>query len=374
MIGMLVCFVVYALFYWLNGRRNKERLNVFLLSCTILGLNAVLDLIDSYAHLPSSFSLGTVFFLLHGAGLIYVLKVRHPFLFVHYMPVVILTLYYLYKLVVDGTGFDVQPLHDILLLLISVMALLYGCYGYWCLIDKVLFPALKQYFAFYIVTLFCISISFLMAYYYRVPLFSYVDFVFYLTGFSLLIAALLHEVKTFLYSKLSHYNSVVTGQLERETTRIFGEVALDVSLPENEKLSLWSSQQSRRSNLFQLTKGAVFEKEPIECRVDEIRQVITVKLIETRLFLNPVLNLEELARVLQFPKAELTEYFKVSSAATFKQYINRLRVEYAVLMIRENEENYTVEELSLLCGFNTRLSFYRAFVEVFGFAPSAIMS
>lgn len=378
MIWMIVCFVVYAFFYWLNKGKKKERSKVFYLSCTILSLNVALYLINcytsSYITYYTCVSLGAVFFLLHGAGLIYLLRIRRTFRFIHVALVVLLTLFFLYKFRSQGLVFDVKLLNHILLLLISVMSLFYGCYGYWCLIDKVLFPRLKQYLTFYIVTLFCISISFLIVYFYRALLFSYLDFLFYLTGLSLLVAALLHEVKEFVSSKLGHYNYGVTRQLEHVTTRLFEEVLLDVSLPENGKLSMWSARQSGRSNLFQLNRDAVSEKKPVECRVKEIRQVMTVKLIETRLFLNPVLNLEQLAAELQFSKAELMEFFRESSSVTFKQYINRLRVEYAVLMIRGNEENYTVEELSLLCGFNTRLSFYRAFVEVFGFAPSEIMS
>ncbi|MDM1407123.1 AraC family transcriptional regulator [Myroides sp. DF42-4-2] len=374
MIWLFVCYVVYAFFYWLNGDTNKQRANVFRFCSAIFGLNVVLYLVDYYGYSDRSSSFLALLFLLQGAGLVYLLKIKRIKQFVHCVVVVLLVLFYVFQLLLDETSVAWIFLRYEVILLISVLSFVYGCYGYWCLIGGRVSSGLKQYIAFYIVTLFCVSISFMIAYLYRFPLFSYLNFLFYFTGLSLLFIAFLNELKEFVYAKFSLSRSRITGQMEREASSLFGAMALDVSIPNKEKMSIWSTQYGIRSDVFQLDRTSVGEKESIECRTHEIRQVMTAKLIESRLFLDPVLNLEQLTIILGFPKAELLEFFKESSSLTFKQYINRLRVEYAILMIKDNEENYTVEELSLLCGFNTRLSFYRAFVEVFGFAPSEIMS
>nr|WP_255669548.1 AraC family transcriptional regulator [Myroides oncorhynchi] len=105
-----------------------------------------------------------------------------------------------------------------------------------------------------------------------------------------------------------------------------------------------------------------------------IRQKLFEQLIESKLYLNVDLTLQKLSEVLEIDKKELSEYFKESNSISFRQYINRLRVEYAVGLIKEKNKDVTVEELTSFCGFNNRLSFYRAFVQVYGFPPSALLS
>ncbi|MEK6493438.1 AraC family transcriptional regulator [Myroides odoratimimus] len=111
-----------------------------------------------------------------------------------------------------------------------------------------------------------------------------------------------------------------------------------------------------------------------EQRMMVIRQKLFEQLIESKLYLNVDLTLQKLSEVLEVDKKELSEYFKESNSVSFRQYINRLRVEYAVGLIKEKNKDVTVEELTSFCGFNTRLSFYRAFVQVYGFPPSALLS
>lgn len=105
-----------------------------------------------------------------------------------------------------------------------------------------------------------------------------------------------------------------------------------------------------------------------------LKQVLYTKIIETELFLDHNLTLHKVAELTLVDKNKLNDYFKKSKSSSFKQYINRLKVEYAINVIREREKNITVEELTVVCGFNTRLSFYRAFVYFYGFAPSELLN
>ncbi|MEC4053479.1 AraC family transcriptional regulator [Myroides odoratimimus] len=111
-----------------------------------------------------------------------------------------------------------------------------------------------------------------------------------------------------------------------------------------------------------------------EQRMMVIRQKLFEQLIESKLYLDVDLTLQKLSEVIEIDKKELLEYFKKSNAVSFRQYINRLRVEYSVELIKEKNMDVTVEELTSFCGFNTRLSFYRAFVHIYGFPPSALLS
>lgn len=97
------------------------------------------------------------------------------------------------------------------------------------------------------------------------------------------------------------------------------------------------------------------------------------KVIKNRLFLNEDITLELVADLINIQEKELRKYFKQSEARSFKRYINRIRVEHAVNIIHEKKKNVTIEELSGLSGFSSRLAFYRAFTQVYDFPPSKLL-
>lgn len=148
--------------------------------------------------------------------------------------------------------------------------------------------------------------------------------------------------------------------------------------------------QSRQVGRTEGTTNAYLKKESVRLKPKEnivavtsaIATVAEVKalqallythVIDTKLFLEANLTLSKVVNLLKVDKNKLRDYFKHSASVNFKQYINRLRIEYAITIIRNRERDVTVEELSFLCGFNSRLSFYRAFVYFYGFAPSALL-
>lgn len=374
MIWMFICFIGYFFFYWFSKVESIGRTRVFYVNCMVLFLNGILYVWSLSSLYFSCFSLGALLFLFQGIGLFYLLETKIKRHYLQYLPLLILTLLYISQFLMNWYMIEGSLLNKIVMVTVFMTSFLYGCYGYWYLMKNFLDHTVRQYISFYVVILFCIAMAFLIVYFYNLPLFSYLDFFFQFISFCLLFGAFFNEVKNFAYLRLNKYRYSLRDQFEHKSNRLFEEVVLEVTLPENERLSLWSKQQVKRTELPLIDKELPLNKVKTSIKFDEIRQVLTDKLIENQLFLDPTLNLEQLALILQLPKIELIDYFKASSSMTFKHYINRLKVEYAVVLIKDGEENYTVEELSLLCGFNTRLSFYRAFVEVFGFAPSEIIS
>ncbi|MDM1046327.1 helix-turn-helix transcriptional regulator [Myroides sp. 1354] len=113
--------------------------------------------------------------------------------------------------------------------------------------------------------------------------------------------------------------------------------------------------------------------EMTEIEVLALKRLLFTQVIDTALFLDSTLTLSKVANLLNVDKSTLIRYFEQSEARTFKKYISRLRIEYAIHIIQIKEKDITVEELTILCGFNTRLSFYRAFVHFYGFAPSELL-
>lgn len=134
-----------------------------------------------------------------------------------------------------------------------------------------------------------------------------------------------------------------------------------------------NAEQAQRGAKKETVKGGA---RPEETFLDPtlVKQALFTKVIETGLFLDNNLTLFKVAELTQIDKNKLHDYFKKSESSSFKQYINRLKVEYAINVIREKEKDITVEELTVVCGFNTRLSFYRAFVYFYGFPPSELLN
>lgn len=54
---------------------------------------------------------------------------------------------------------------------------------------------------------------------------------------------------------------------------------------------------------------------------------------------------------------------------TFSQYLNLVRVEKAIELMRNNVDNLSVTEIALLCGFDTIRNFNRVFVSITGYSP-----
>lgn len=93
-------------------------------------------------------------------------------------------------------------------------------------------------------------------------------------------------------------------------------------------------------------------------------------IINGRLFLNPKLGREEILKLTGIDKNSLVSLLrKYAGSANLSDYINRLRVEYAVKQLKENKL-FTIDHIAETSGFNSRSTFYRAFQNIYGMTPS----
>ena len=79
---------------------------------------------------------------------------------------------------------------------------------------------------------------------------------------------------------------------------------------------------------------------------------------------------KDAAEFMHFSPAYFSKYFKRQSGNTFSQYMNIVRVEKAVEMIKNG--NRSSSELMIRCGFGTIRSFNRSFKEITGYTPSSL--
>lgn len=92
---------------------------------------------------------------------------------------------------------------------------------------------------------------------------------------------------------------------------------------------------------------------------------------EEKLFTNPELNLDDLARRLGVPRNTVSQFINDYLKANFYDYINRLRVEEIKRLLLDADKEYlTIIALATEAGFNSKTSFNRIFRHYTGMTPS----
>ena len=94
-------------------------------------------------------------------------------------------------------------------------------------------------------------------------------------------------------------------------------------------------------------------------------------LINDRLYLDPLLGLDQVAKKLGFSHGYLSQVISKNSEFSFNDYVNKLRVETAKKMLEDSDfDNYTVIAIGLEAGFKTKSTFYAAFKKFTNTTPS----
>ncbi|MDC7222940.1 MAG: AraC family transcriptional regulator [Spirochaetales bacterium] len=95
-------------------------------------------------------------------------------------------------------------------------------------------------------------------------------------------------------------------------------------------------------------------------------------LVEERVYLDPELNLEELALSLGETRHRLSEVINRESGEKFYRFINLYRLEEFKSAERENRyPKYTILSIALECGFRSQSAFYNLFKQEEGMTPRA---
>ncbi|MEP5611456.1 MAG: AraC family transcriptional regulator [Cyclobacteriaceae bacterium] len=124
-----------------------------------------------------------------------------------------------------------------------------------------------------------------------------------------------------------------------------------------------------------LAKSNIFHhRSPTINNVEQIirdEKTIRNKLEIDKIYLDDTLNLEQLARSLDFSKKYVSDLINQRFGNSFKEVLNQYRVEEAKqLMKRELNTNAQLISIGLQSGFNNKVSFYRTFKKQTGKSPS----
>jgi AraC-like DNA-binding protein len=107
---------------------------------------------------------------------------------------------------------------------------------------------------------------------------------------------------------------------------------------------------------------------------EEIEKVKFLMDVE-KAYLNPELNLSDLAKQANMSRGQLSEIINTSFEKNFNDFVNMYRVEAFKKMLKEEKH----KQLSLLglaynCGFNSKATFNRVFKKITNFSPSEYLN
>mgnify|MGYP001140646904 FL=1 len=121
------------------------------------------------------------------------------------------------------------------------------------------------------------------------------------------------------------------------------------------------------------TIGIPEEASSIEHKSVSEEDIATVNhlMVEQKAYLNPELNLSDLAKLANMSRGQLSETINSGYNKNFNDFVNSYRVEAFKKMLKENKQ----QQLSLLgiaqeCGFNSKATFNRVFKKLTRFSPT----
>lgn len=94
-------------------------------------------------------------------------------------------------------------------------------------------------------------------------------------------------------------------------------------------------------------------------------------IVSEELYLNPDLNLQEVADKLNISKGYLSQLISKESTLNFNDYINSLRIVASKeMLLNKDYDNYTIMAIGLESGFKSKSSFFTAFKKFTNTSPS----
>lgn len=93
-----------------------------------------------------------------------------------------------------------------------------------------------------------------------------------------------------------------------------------------------------------------------------ISKRIQLQMIETKAYLNPDLNLNEFAKIMELPKRIISFHLNNDLGLSFSDFVNHLRVKEVIHKLQLGEHNqFTILGIAFASGFNSKTNFNRIF-------------
>lgn len=131
----------------------------------------------------------------------------------------------------------------------------------------------------------------------------------------------------------------------------------------------------KQKSVFQLELTPVTIKEKYQNSIltiekkDVIKKAIIELLENSKIYLNPDLNMNSLSEMLDIPKYQITEVLNSEIGKNFFRFINEYRVEEVKKMLSDQTNLYSIEAIGYDCGFSSKSSFFTVFKLITGMTP-----
>ncbi len=109
--------------------------------------------------------------------------------------------------------------------------------------------------------------------------------------------------------------------------------------------------------------------------IDEIQSQLQKAINKDKAYLNPTINIKELANMLNVSQNKLSYVINTSLKKKFRDLINHYRVEEVKMKLSDEKyKHMSILGIALECGFNSEASFYRIFRKNTGLSPNEYIS
>lgn len=118
-----------------------------------------------------------------------------------------------------------------------------------------------------------------------------------------------------------------------------------------------------------LTGGFKYQSSDIpESELKENLSRIKEYLCKEKVYTDPLISLERLAKGLKMQEKLLSQVINQSSGSNFNDFINSFRIEYAIEMMKNSDMK--ILEIAYEAGFNSKTTFNTSFKKITGLTPS----
>jgi AraC-like DNA-binding protein len=115
-----------------------------------------------------------------------------------------------------------------------------------------------------------------------------------------------------------------------------------------------------------------YEKSGMDAAMlDQYEAGLKAFMVQSKIYLDPDLSLEQLAGRMKMAKHHLTQLLNDRLHKNFYSYINELRISESLERLKDPELEVNILSLAFDCGFNSRSSFNNYFKKITGYTPSA---
>jgi AraC-like DNA-binding protein len=131
--------------------------------------------------------------------------------------------------------------------------------------------------------------------------------------------------------------------------------------------SLWEKFKEMWSSISRIASDEKMEKPEKSEDLDRIIQFMNSK----KPYLQSNFSVHDVSRELNIPHLRVSNSFNKQLDTTFPEYRNKLRIEYAVNLLKENAHfQMSIEGIALQSGFKNKTTFYTAFRAIHQLTPT----